>query len=319
MAGAVKTGPHGSKSQSVRKIADRYAIRGFLARGGMGAVYDAFDERLSRQVAIKVLVPEAIRDPVALGRFQSEVKILGTLAHPRIVTIFDAGTTPDGSPYLVMEKLSGEPLSSRIKRDGPLSLKSSIEIAAQVLDALIATHGRGILHRDLKPENVFLERTHDRTISVRLLDFGLARKTAVGVEDKGAETHFTRPGRVVGTPAYMAFEQATGERDLDARADLYALGVILFESITGKLPWVAREPLALAVEMNSRPPTLLRAIRDDSPPWLEHLVRLLMAKEREHRPQDAKMALRLLRAGESGFVTNTGEIIVEAVSGESDI
>lgn len=297
----------------IQQIAGRYAIRGFIARGGMGVIYDAIDERLQRPVAIKVLAPEAINDPVAAGRFQTEVRLLGTLAHPRIVTIFDAGTTSDGSPFLVMEKLNGEPLSSRIRREGPLNIQSAVEIAAQILDALVATHARAILHRDLKPENVFLERTHDRTISVRLLDFGLARKTITVIESQSADSTFTRPGRVVGTPAYMAFEQAMGNRDLDGRTDLYALGVILFECITGRLPWNAKDPMGIAVEMHSREPTLLRALRAETPPWLEHLVRLLMAKEREQRPQDAKIALRLLRAGEAGFVTLTGEIQLDAV------
>ncbi len=312
-----KKADRGHKLPAIKRLAGRYLIRGFLARGGMGVIYDAIDERLQRPVAIKVLIPEAINDPIALGRFQTEVKLLGALAHPRIVTIFDAGTTDDGSPFLVMEKLVGEPLSSRIKREGALPIASAIEIAGQVLDALIATHARNILHRDLKPENVFLERTHDRTVSVRLLDFGLARKTMAVVEDRGAESHFTRPGRVVGTPAYMAFEQAMGERDLDGRTDLYALGVIFFECVTAQLPWSAKDPMGIAVEMHARTPTLIRAYRPDAPAWLEHLVRMLMARERELRPQDAKLALRLLRAGEAGFVTSTGEITLEKTRDET--
>lgn len=275
-------------------FAGRYRARGLIARGGMGVVYDAVDDRLGRPVAVKVLAPEFARDTVAVARFHAEVKVLAALAHPRIVTVFDAGTTEDGLPFLVMERLEGEPLSLRIRREGALPLVDAVQIARQVLEALSATHARGILHRDLKPENVFLIQTQDRKPSVRVLDFGVARRFVIE-EGVNADATLTRAGRVVGTPAYMAFEQATGQRDLDARVDLYAVGVLLHEMITGQLPWTAKTPVALAIEMRTKTVADLRARRADTPAWLDAIVRAMLQREREHRPLDAKSALRMLR------------------------
>jgi serine/threonine-protein kinase len=279
---------------SAQTFAGRYRVNGLIARGGMGVVYDAMDTRLDRPVAVKVLAPEFAKDTVAVARFYAEVKVLAALAHPRIVTVFDAGTTEEGQPFLVMERLEGEPLSLRIRREGALPLIDSVQIARQVLEALSATHARGILHRDLKPENVFLIHTQDKKPSVRVLDFGVARRFVID-EGVNPEATLTRAGRVVGTPAYMAFEQATGQRDLDARVDLYAVGVMLHEMITGQLPWNAKTPVALAVEMRTKPVVDLRVRRPDCPAWLDAVVRALLQREREQRPADAKVALRLLR------------------------
>lgn len=284
---------------SAPTFAGRYRVRALIARGGMGVVYDAVDTRLDRPVAVKVLAPEFARDAVAVKRFHTEIKALAALAHPRIVTVFDAGTTDDGQPFLVMERLEGEPLSLRIRREGALPIIDAVRIARQILEALSATHARGILHRDLKPENVFLLRTQDRKPSVRILDFGIARRFAIE-DGLNPETTLTRAGRMVGTPAYMAFEQVTGRRDLDARVDLYAVGVMLHEMITGKLPWTAKTPVALAVEMRTKPLEDLRVRRPDCPAWLDAVVRSLLQRDRDLRPADAKAALRLLKPPPTG-------------------
>lgn len=275
-------------------FAGRYRVRSQIARGGMGVVYDADDDRLGRPVAVKVLAPEFAKDTIAVARFHSEVKVLAALAHPRIVTVYDAGTTEQGQPFLVMERLDGEPLALRIRREGALPLLDAVQIARQVLEALAATHARGILHRDLKPENVFLVRTPERKPSVRVLDFGVARRFTIE-EGESADATLTRAGRVVGTPAYMAYEQATGQRDLDARTDLYAVGVLLYEMILGQLPFTAKTPVTLAVEMRTKAIADLRARRPDVPPWLDAITRALLQRERELRPSDAKAALKLLR------------------------
>jgi serine/threonine protein kinase len=275
-------------------FAGRYRVRGLIARGGMGVVYDAVDERINRSVAVKVLLPEFAKDTVAVARFHAEVKVLAALAHPRIVTVFDAGTTEAGEPFLVMERLEGEPLSVRIRRESALPMLDAVHVARQVLEALSATHARGILHRDLKPENVFLVRTPESKPSVRVLDFGVARRL-FNDEGLSADATLTRAGRVVGTPSYMAFEQATGQRDLDERVDLYAVGVMLFEMLTGQLPWSAKSPVTLAIEMRTKPVLDVRVRRPEVPSWLEAATRSLLARERDHRPPDAKSALKLLR------------------------
>lgn len=275
-------------------FAGRYRVRGLIARGGMGVVYDAVDEHIGRAVAVKVLAPEFAKDTVALARFHAEVKVLAALAHPRIVTVFDAGTTEAGEPFLVMERLEGEPLSLRIRRESVLPMQDAVQIARQVLEALSATHARGILHRDLKPENVFLVRTPESKPSVRVLDFGVARKL-FNEEGLSADATLTRAGRVVGTPSYMAIEQATGQRDLDERVDLYAVGVMLYEMLTGQLPWTAKTPVTLALEMRTKPLVEVRARRAEVPVWLDTATQSLLARDRQQRPIDAKAALRLLR------------------------
>ncbi|MDP3273613.1 MAG: serine/threonine-protein kinase [Deltaproteobacteria bacterium] len=275
-------------------LAGRYRLRSVLARGGMGVVYDGYDEPLDRPVAIKVLAPESATDQTAITRFHSEIKTLAAIAHPRIVTVFDAGELPNGAPFLVMERLEGEPLSSRMKREGPMPMVAAVQIARQILEALAATHSRGILHRDLKPQNVFLVNTPDLRPSVRVLDYGVARRY-IETETRSADVTLTRAGRTVGTPQYMAFEQLAGRRDLDPRADLYAVGVLLYEMLAGTSPWTQRTPVTLALEMRSQPLTPLRTRRAGVPPWLEAVVHALLSVDREQRPPDARTTLRLLR------------------------
>ena len=210
-------------------LGGRYRITNFLGRGGMGAVYRGVDTRLDRAVAIKVLPIENTDHPVTLARFEQEAKAMASLDHPHTVKVFDFGTTAEGHVYIVMEYVDGRDLRA-LRQSGELSLAQALELISQVCAALHYAHERGIVHRDVKPANILVTRDG----RAKVADFGVARI----VQAEGgriAGEAFTETGNVVGTPDYMAPEQRTGQK-VDRRADLYALGVMLYEFLTGALP-----------------------------------------------------------------------------------
>ena len=225
----------------------QYRIVRQIGRGGMGVVYEARDERLQRSVAIKTILPAA--NPVMRDRFLREARAAAAVSHPHICQLFEIGEH-DGEPFLAMELLEGEPLSGRLER-GPVPLQEAITIALGVLSALEALHLRGIVHRDLKPSNVFLTQH-----GVKLLDFGLARPAALDVDT----TSLTLPGVLLGTPRYMAPEQARG-LDVDGRTDIFATGAVLFEMLSGRPAFGGDNPVdVLHAVMNAQPPALVGAI-----------------------------------------------------------
>jgi serine/threonine protein kinase len=202
-------------------VAGRYQVTGVIAAGGMGVVYEAVQRPLGRRVAVKCLHPKYAQDTVALARFQQEAVLVGSFGHANIIEIFDMGWLDDGTPFLVMELLEGETVSARLHREKPFRDGLAVSVARQTLAALAVTHSRGVLHRDLKPDNLFLVRREGSAPRVKVLDFGVAKAFGVGA---GEGAKLTRAGYVMGTPAYMAPEQARGVADLDGRADLYAVG-----------------------------------------------------------------------------------------------
>jgi len=206
-----------------------YQILAPVGAGGMGAVYRARDTRLGREVAIKVLPARLSDDPVALGRFEREAKAVARMMHPHVVAVFDLGYHTDGSPYIVMELLRGQDLHARLRQEPTLSLADKASIVAQVLDGLGHAHKAGIVHRDIKPANVFL--TEDGT--ARIMDFGIAFWTASGATSR----------TVLGTAGYMSPEQVQGER-VDGRSDLFSVGTLLCELVTGRRPFDAETPMA---------------------------------------------------------------------------
>jgi len=248
-----------------------YEVRSLLGAGGMGEVFLAHDDRLRRDVAIKVLPAQFATDPDRLRRFESEARAASQLNHPNILTVFDVGTD-NGQPYVVSERLEGETLRERLVR-GPVAEREAVEWARQVARGLAAAHGRGIVHRDLKPENLFLTRDGH----VKILDFGLAKLSSDdadgGSQTKVQTTYATEPGVIVGTTQYMAPEQVKGQ-PVDHRADLFAFGVVLYEMLTGKSPF-------------SRPSGAesMSAVLTDTPPPLEEVragVSPLVARVADH-------------------------------------
>ncbi len=238
-----------------RLIADRYRIVGLLAEGGMGTVYVAEHVLVGRRVAIKRLHPELARDGSNVERFQREARAAAAIGHENIVEIIDMGFAEDDAPYLAMEYLTGETLAAALRREGRLAPSRACYVLGQVLSALEAVHAAGIVHRDLKPDNIFLTRRNGRADFVKVLDFGVSK---IRTENGGDASPLTRTGVMVGTPHYISPEQARGSRNHDHRVDIYATGVMLYETLTGRLPFDGHNYHALlqAILAGAPPPIL---------------------------------------------------------------
>ena len=263
----------------------RYYVEKKIGEGGMGVVFSARHAVIERPLAIKVLKREVMRDTATIRRFVQEAKAASRIGHPNIVDVTDFGTTPDGMTYSVMEYIDGQTLGAAIRNSAPFPPLRAVKIAAQVARALGAAHDKGIVHRDLKPENVFLLDRDGRTDFVKIVDFGIAK--VAPAPGSAAEPRLTRAGSVFGTPEYMAPEQAAGRSDTDGRVDIYALGVILYEMICGKVPHRGDSMVrTLAMQMldPAEPPSKVRPDLQ-IPPELELVVMTALAKKREQRYQ----------------------------------
>lgn len=247
----------------------RYEVKRELGRGGMATVLVAFDPEFEREVAVKVLPREFLHDPHFRARFKREAKIIAALEHPAIVPVYDYGED-DGQPFIVMRLMPGGSLADRLKQ-GPLTLPEVARIFTRLAGALDEAHRRGIIHRDLKPGNILLDSQGDPYVS----DFGMAKLTQGASSFSGST--------IMGTPAYMSPEQAKGEHDLDGRSDIYALGAILFEMLTGKLPYDADSPMGIAVKHITEPVPRILDVKPDLPPGCEDVIRQAMAKDRRDR------------------------------------
>jgi serine/threonine-protein kinase len=271
--------------QVQKLLGNRYRLERELGRGGMATVYLARDET-GRQVAVKVLRPE-LRPIVGATRFRREIEILERLRHPNIVSLQDyedAGTRP----YFVMPYVAGESLHARLARDGPLPLAMVADIARDMAAALDYAHAHGVIHRDVKPGNVLLEL--DRA---RMCDFGLARAVA----DAASES-VSSSGLVVGTPDYMSPEQSTGGQPVGPAADVYSLGCVLYEMLTGELPFTGATAQALLAQHLSAVPRSIRVVRPDVSEAVERAVFAAMAKAPEDRPGSAgEVAARVADRG----------------------
>jgi serine/threonine-protein kinase len=267
--------PRNASASNAPVLAGRYALRAEIGRGGCAVIFEAHDLRLGRLVALKVVRHDA-RDVNAHARFAREARACAAIHHPNVCGLSDAGYLEDGRPYLVMERLQGETLASYFRHGGVLTPDSAIDVALQLLSALDTVHALGVVHRDVKPDNVFLVPRNGCGRLVKLLDFGLCR--GIAPEGPEAET-LTRTGQVVGTPEYMSPEQASGKRQFDARVDIYAVGVILYEALSGRRAFTGKNPRDVVVAVLMRPPPPLRAIRPDIPLELDRIVMRAMARE----------------------------------------
>ncbi len=257
-----------------------YTIERQLGAGGMGVVYIAIDTRLGRRAAIKQLLPAYSGDHDIVERFFNEAKAAASINHPSIVEIYDVGWHTDGSAYFAMKLLEGESLGRRMRGVRQLPIEIAATIARQVATALAAAHARGIVHRDLKPDNIMLVRDDEVVIGERaiVLDFGIAK-----LFDDGSAQSKTRTGTFMGTPAYMSPEQCRGAGDVDARTDVYALGCIVFEMLTGRPPFIAQGGGEIVGMHQFVAPPELRGLRSDVPPQLDALVMHALAKEPTQR------------------------------------
>ena len=278
-----------------RKLDGRYEVVSRLGEGGVGVVYRGRQTKLGRFVAIKVLHQDAAAVPEWRKRFEREARALSTLAHPNVVSVTDSGID-GGVSFLVMELLQGKTLSDLIK-EGPLPLWRSLDIARQLLRGLSFAHGKGIVHRDLKPANVFLQALPDQADHVRLLDFGMAKFLDESSSKNPAADTLTRAGIVFGTPAYMSPEQAKGAAS-DARTDVYAAGVVLFELLAGRRPFVDPTYEGIVMEHLTQPVPQLAKVQTGfaAAPLFQPLVDKAMAKRPAARYKDAAAMLAALEA-----------------------
>jgi len=261
-----------------------------LGAGGMGVVFQAEDPGLQRLVALKAMLPSQASSASAKERFLREARSAAALKHPHIVTIFQVGEDR-GVPYLAMEYLEGEALDGRLKREKQVPLAEVLRIGREVAEGLSCAHAKGLIHRDIKPANIWLEGEPGASATgghVKILDFGLARAL-------GDQTHLTQSGAIVGTPAYMAPEQASG-KEVDARCDLFSLGGVLYRLATGRMPFKGADTMAilnaLANDLPPEPASLNQAI----PPELNDLIVRLLAKKADDRPGTAREVAEVLRA-----------------------
>jgi eukaryotic-like serine/threonine-protein kinase len=256
-------------------VGGRYRLEQQLGRGGMASVWQAWDTRLDRGAAVKLLDPVWRDDPVVLERLRREAHAVAGLAHRHIVGVYDCDAAEDAA-YLVMELVDGRSVSELLAEWGPLPVPQAVSIAAQVCDALGAAHAAGVVHRDIKPSNILVGAG-----GVKVCDFGIAR-----LQRAAGQAALTGTGAVVGTCHYMAPEQATGER-VDGRSDLYAVGCVLYMMLTGGPPFTGTNPMDVLDLHLHEPPVPLSAHRDDVPAALDQLVGELLAKHRADRPATA--------------------------------
>jgi serine/threonine-protein kinase len=257
-------------------IADKYTVLQALGRGGMGAVYIVAHRLTGKRLALKCLLPEYADNADLVERFVREAQAMGRIEHRHVVDVFDVGRDRNVL-YIVMELLDGKPLSDLL-HDEQLTLEETLAILVRAMEGVAAAHVHGIVHRDLKPDNIFVcWGASGRLDDPRVLDFGISK-----LED-GTGTSLTRSGVAMGTPCYMSLEQLSGQRDLDQRVDVYAMGVILYEAIAGVPPHMADSVAALAIRVLTTVPTHLAELRPDLPPGLADVVMKAIARDREHR------------------------------------
>ena len=268
-------------------IAGRFRIEREIGTGGMGTVYLATHLGLDRPVAVKIIKREFAGDADVADRFLREARTMAKLHHPHAAMIFDAGNLPDGRHFIVMEFVEGETLSQVLSREGRFSPSRAVEIATQVCDVLEEAHRLGIIHRDLKPSNILLGKR-----GVCVLDFGVAKVLASSAESTATHAS-TGSGQLVGTPRYMSPEQCLGQR-VGARSDLYSLGVLLYEMLAGRPPFIDPLQSALLVKQATAPAPPLPRLRQDIPRSLALAVHSLLAKRPEDRPRTAAAAKALL-------------------------
>ena len=279
------------KPMMIGKSLSHYTITEQIGSGGMGVVYKAQDTRLNRPVALKFLPPELIRDAVAKERFMREAHTISALDHPNICTLFEIEETPQGQTFMAMAYYEGETLSAKIKR-GPLKVEEAVKLLIQVCDGLSHAHAKGIVHRDIKPANIAV--TKDGI--VKILDFGLAKLAT--------SSRLTRSGSTAGTASYMSPEQARGD-NVDHRSDIWSLGVVLFEALTGTLPFKGEFEHAVVYSILNEQPSDLDRFCPDLPPSLQPIVTRALQKDPADRYQSVEEMANDLREAVSPTGTST--------------
>jgi serine/threonine-protein kinase len=264
-------------------IGDKYRIIDRIGVGAMGTIYRAEQTALDKILAVKILHRHLLADPSLPKRFHREARMAARITHPHCITIHDFGNTSDGLLYIAMEFIDGRDLAQLVFEEHPLDTDRVVRICKQVCSALDAAHSSGVIHRDLKPENIMVTRIGGEDDFVKVLDFGIAKPQD---RNSPAESFQTMAGIVCGTPEYMSPEQARGE-ELDARSDLYALGVVMYHMVTNSLPFSGDSPLSVVTKHLMEPPKAPKLINPGVPDALNALILQLLAKKRDQRPPTA--------------------------------
>jgi serine/threonine-protein kinase len=272
-------------------IQSRYRLNRLLGSGASGSVWAAKNELIDRDVALKIMRPDVAEDAIALQRFFNEAKASGRVRSSSIVEILDLGQAEDGSPFLVFELLDGEGLDTHLAREGTLEAEFACEVFISVAKALDLAHAQGIIHRDLKPANIFLHKDPEGHVIAKILDFGISK-----VFETNNNFTLTRTGTVVGSPAYMAPEQASGREDLDGRADVWTLGVVMYEALSGTLPHEAPNYNALMVRILTQDVDPLRTRKPELPQSLCAVVDACLQRDRDARSSSAGLVGQQIEA-----------------------
>ena len=267
---------------SGQKLGGRYIVDGVMAKGGMSTVYAATDVRFSRSVAVKVMSELMLAEPEGLARFRHEARASAQLRTPRVPQIYDIGVLPEGNPYLVMERLDGKDLAQTLMEKKALPIELAVDMILQTCDALAEVHARGMVHRDLKPANLFVTTALDGSPFVKVLDFGISKF----LESKRKDAALTRPGHAVGTPEYMAPERLEVGATLDPRADIWSLGVILHEIVTGNSLFAGSNIAVTAMNIRTRDIPRLSTQRPEATNDLDLVLLKCLARNREARYAD---------------------------------
>ena len=262
-------------------LGGRYRVERVIGSGGMGVVVAAHHLLLDERVALKFLRPDAVRDPEAVARFIREARAAVRIKSEHVARVTDVGQLDSGLPFMVMEYLEGRDLAVWLEEKGPLPPEQVVELVLQACEAMAEAHGLGIVHRDLKPSNLFRIRRADGRASVKVLDFGISKLTG-----PRSDASVTRSDTIVGSPAFMSPEQMTASKQVDARTDIWSLGVILFQLLTGRLPFDGEAATQLAIQIAMAPPLPLRGLRPEVSPGLERVVMRCLQKDRALRFQD---------------------------------
>ena len=270
-------------------IRGRYHVLSKIGEGGMGTVYLAEQTSVGRKVALKLLQGSYASDEEFVGRFRREARLAASLNHRNIVTVYDFDQADDGSLFIAMEFLKGHRLSDVIRRDAPLDIGRAAYLGLQITEGLEAAHGAGVIHRDIKPDNIMVVGEGSAE-EIKLMDFGIAR-----LRDAGTTLQITRAGYIMGTPAYMAPEQAEGA-EVSERTDIYALGIVLYEMFGGTVPFKAATPSAVIIKQIQEPPVPLRKVRPDVPVAVERVIMQALGKKPAQRQRDMHEVQEQLRS-----------------------
>ncbi|MGD0679318.1 MAG: serine/threonine-protein kinase [Polyangiaceae bacterium] len=289
-------------------LAGKYRVERVLGAGGMGVVVAAHHIQLDEKVALKFLLPDALDNAEAVSRFAREARAAVKIKSEHAARVTDVGTLPNGAPYMVMEYLEGADLAAWLKARGALPIEQAVEFVLQACVAVAEAHALGIVHRDLKPANLFCVRRSDGQLSIKVLDFGISKMVERNGLAAGAST---RTAALMGSPLYMSPEQVQSAKDVDAKTDLWALGIILFELLTASVPFPGQAVGEVAVKIAVHEPPSIRGLRPETPPALEAVIRKCLEKDRRRRYANvANLAIALLP-----FAPKRAKGTVERISG----